>query len=323
MADACSSAVRATDDAGDRLVLTQPLAFGKAASSCAALAARRLDEMLRTTSQSSHPGADRRRRHRASVKWSCTCARRRIWLTVQAKEQQLGRGFGEMEEREGVEAHPRLVRRIHSREEFGFAHRAVFADRRNDLHRVFEARRPGTAKHVRPQLHDAAQQDEIPARFVLGARKEQLFVGAEPGPELGLLVPELSEPAEEQCAVQRRNALVRPDGQGIAVRMNARSAPTSMWAARCASCSAESIAVGAAAPSKSSHSPAAMTYAPARGTTNSGGGTERSTASPAHSRVNTPMLYWSCGGAVFRRDDLDRPMAVECFEGVPREAGRS
>src|SRR5262245_6078658 len=61
--------------------------------------------------------------------------------------------------------------------------------------------------------------------------------------------------------------------------------------ARCASWSDERIAFGEAAPSKSSHSLAAITYAPANGTTNSGA-IAGTFASPPHKRVNTLIAYW-------------------------------
>jgi hypothetical protein len=50
------------------------------------------------------------------------------------------------------------------------------------------------------------------------------------------------------------------------------------------------LAVGDADPSKSSHSLAAMTYAPASGTTKSGACASGS-ASPPHNRVSTPIAY--------------------------------
>ena len=84
-------------------------------------------------------------------------------------------------------------------------------------------------------------------------------MGAQPVPKLGLLVSELGETGEQQRAVQRRDTFVRLRAGSAAVRMKARSAPTSMCAERCASCSAERMADGEAAPSKSSHSLAAMT----------------------------------------------------------------
>src|SRR5947209_3786126 len=59
-------------------------------------------------------------------------------FTMEAKEQQLGRGFGEMKEREHEEAHSRLVGRVDGLEERGLAQWALFTDRRDELHRVFE-----------------------------------------------------------------------------------------------------------------------------------------------------------------------------------------
>ena len=133
-------------------------------------------------------------------------------LAVQAEEQQLRRRLGEMEQREEEEAHSRLVGGVDGREKRGLANGPLFANRRDDLHRVLQPRRSGAAQHVDPQLDDAPQKHEIPSRFVFGRREEQIVVGAKPVAKLGLLVAEHSETGEEQGAVERGDALVGLDG---------------------------------------------------------------------------------------------------------------
>src|SRR6185437_6574701 len=106
-------------------------------------------------------------------------------LAVQPKEQQLGRRFGEMKEREQEEAHTRVVARVDGGEERWFAQRTLLADRCDDLHRMLEAGWARASKELKPQLGDPSQERQIPARRILARGEEQLVVDAQPVSEFG------------------------------------------------------------------------------------------------------------------------------------------
>src|SRR4029079_808226 len=126
---------------------------------------------------------------------------------VNPKKQQLGGCLGQVKEGKEKEAKSILLERVGGGDDHVVARGSLLPDRRDDLHRVLESGRTRAAQDVRPQLDDAAQQDEIPARVILGAREEERFVRLEPLAELGLLVSELRESGEQQRSIQHGNAL--------------------------------------------------------------------------------------------------------------------
>lgn len=136
-----------------------------------------------------------------------------LGLTVQPKQQELGSRFGEMKEREEKEAHARLVAGVDGCEEGVLANGPLLADRCDDLHRVLEARWAGAAKELEPELDDAPQEDEVPARGVFACGEEQVVVHPEPVSELGLLVSKQREAGQEKRAVEGSDALEGLDRQ--------------------------------------------------------------------------------------------------------------
>src|SRR4029079_11181506 len=126
---------------------------------------------------------------------------------VNPKKQQLGGCLGQVKEGKEKEAKSILLERVGGGDDHVVARGSLLPNRRDDLHRVLESGRTRAAQDVRPQLDDAAQQDEIPTRVILSARKQQRLIRFEPLAKLGLLVSELRESGEQQRAIQHGDSL--------------------------------------------------------------------------------------------------------------------
>ena len=241
-----------------------------------------------------------------------------LGLAVHAEEQQLGRGLGQMKQREEkkrirVCSAASTVAKI-AASRIG----PLLADRRDDLHRVLEARRTGAAQHVRPHFDDASQQRQVPARRVLGAREEQRFVGAS---TIGGTRSACSRAGRGRRATAFGTARrrVRRDRPGsAAVSTNARSAPASMWAARCAS-------LFGGQPRRRRRGSLEIEPFAGGDRVRAGEGNDeirqrlgrRWRLAVAQPRQHAHGVAKG-GRAVLRRDNLDRPMAIQVLERIDR-----